>query len=83
MLSLFAQDMQSSDGLSSLFSNNTLIFWGAIAAIVIVPSALHYWAKVRANEARAALVQDLAARGMTPDEIREVLNASKLDKDNP
>ena len=81
MLSLFAQATQSTNGLSNLLSNNQLIFWGAIAAIVIVPSALHYWAKVRANESKAALVQDLAARGMTPDEIQAILKASKLDKD--
>lgn len=81
MLTLFAQTAES-NGLSGLFSNSTLIFWGAIAAIVIVPSALHYWAKVRANEARVALVQDLAARGMTPDEIQAILKATKLDKND-
>lgn len=78
MLPLLAQ---SSDSAARVLMNPTFIFFGFVALIVIVPSALHYWAKVRTADSRAMLVQDLAARGMSPEQIREILGAAKLDKD--
>lgn len=80
MLPLLAQTAEQTNGLQSLLSNQQLIMWASLTSMVIIPSVLHYWSKVRANDARAALVQDLAARGMTPDEIREVLRAARFEK---
>ena len=49
----------------------------ALSFVAILTSA---WAKVRQTEAVAALKQDLAARGMSADEIRTVLEAGSKTK---
>ncbi len=61
----------------------TLIFWGAIGAICVVPSISYYVFRWHKHELDAELKRDMIARGMTADEIERVLaagGASKNDK---
>jgi hypothetical protein len=51
-----------------------IVFWLAIALIVIVPSLAHYWAQVRKAEAEARLKEQMVERGFSPGEILAVIN---------
>lgn len=64
--------------MESLLHNNQLIFWGAIAAICIIPSIAHYWWKIRKLELEAALKQQMIQQGMSADEIQKVLNVKRV-----
>jgi hypothetical protein len=60
-------------------SNPVSVFWLAVAAMVIVPSALHYMRLARRDEHEAQLKRDMIARGMSADEIERVLAAKSVD----
>jgi hypothetical protein len=57
------------DGVMALFAIAGGLF---VALVAILATA---WTKVRQSEAASALKQDLAARGMSAEEIRTVLEA--------
>ncbi|HJS09396.1 MAG TPA: hypothetical protein VJ809_17135 [Pirellulales bacterium] len=56
-------------------SHPSNFFWLAIAAICIVPAALHYMRQMKRDEQTAALKRDMIARGMSAEEIERVLAA--------
>jgi hypothetical protein len=60
--------------------SDSFIFWTAIAAICIVPSALYYWRTIKQDEREAELKREMIARGMSADEIERVL-AAKSNKE--
>jgi hypothetical protein len=63
----------------SLLQNSTLIFWGAITLIVLVPTLAYCWAAVRKADAEAALKHEMIQRGMSAEEIERVLKAKSPD----
>lgn len=50
--------------------------WAAITLICVVPTAAHYWYKVRKAEWETDLKRDMVARGMSADDIERVLAAT-------
>jgi hypothetical protein len=57
-----------------------VIFWVAIAAIVIVPWVFYYWRQMKQDQHDAELKRDMIARGMSAEEIERIL-AAKSTKD--
>ena len=68
--------------IESIVGNPSLVFWGAIALICIVPAIAHYWWKVRRDELEAELKRSMVERGMSADEIVRVLEASKSGRES-
>ena len=66
--------------LVQLLSNNTLIVFGSITLICVVPSIAHYWWKVRKAEAEAVVKREMIQRGYTAEEIRLVLDSRPKDE---
>jgi hypothetical protein len=52
-----------------------VIFWVALAVIVVVPWALYYWRQVKQDQHEADLKREMIARGMSAEEIERVLSA--------
>ena len=72
---MWAQTDAAGGGWWQLLQNSSLIFWGCIALICIVPSIAHYWYKARRAEIDARLKQSMINQGMSVDEIERVLAA--------
>jgi hypothetical protein len=58
-------------------SHPSNFFWLAIAAMCIVPAALHYMRQMKLDEQQAQLKRDMIARGMSPEDIERVLAAKQ------
>ena len=58
-------------------TNPVSVFWVAVAAMCIVPAALHYMRQMKRDEQTAALKRDMIARGMSAEEIERVLAAKE------
>lgn len=56
---------------------HSVAFWGSIALIVIVPTLIVHWYKIRKEELSAGLKQQMIDRGFSAEEILAVIN------DNP
>lgn len=76
MAALFAQQAAESN-FWSWISQSDVIFWIAIALIVIVPASLYAIAEMRRDHINAELKRDMIARGMSAEEIERVLKAEK------
>lgn len=59
--------------------SGTVVFWGAITLMVIVPSLAYYWQQIKKTELDAGLKQSMIDRGMSADEIERVLRAGSKD----
>ena len=64
-----------------MWPSDTFVFWGAIAAICIVPSVLFYLRGVKQDQLEAELKRDMIARGMSAEEIERVLAAKSGGSD--
>lgn len=62
-----------------LLHNGTFIFWSAVTLMVTVPTIAHYCYQMRKASLDAALKRRMIDRGMSADEIRQVLSASGSD----
>ena len=62
-------------------SNPVSVFWLAVAAMVIVPSVLHYMRQAKRDEQESELKRDMIARGMSAEEIERVLAAKSSRSD--
>ncbi|MEX2142172.1 MAG: hypothetical protein WD894_23090 [Pirellulales bacterium] len=58
-----------------MWPSDAFVFWGAIAAMCIVPSVLYYLRGVKRDEQEVLLKRDMIARGMSAEEIERVLAA--------
>jgi hypothetical protein len=64
-----------------MWPSDAFVFWGAIAAICIVPSVLFYLRGVKQDQLEAELKRDMIARGMSAEEIERVLAAKSGGSD--
>jgi hypothetical protein len=62
------------------WDNPALIMWGAIALIVLVPTLGAYLVRWRRSELDASLKHEMIARGMSGDEIEQVLRAKSAKR---
>jgi hypothetical protein len=71
-MSIFFADLES---FFSHLNSGTLIFWGAVVIMSIVPTiswCVVHWHK---HEIDAQLKHEMIARGMSADEIERILSA--------
>jgi hypothetical protein len=66
--------------MTTILSNSTFIFWGAITLMATVPVIAHYWARVRKFEIEANLKQEMIRQGMSAAEIIQVLESGQGKK---
>ncbi len=59
-----------------LLQNPLIIIFGSVTLMAVVPSLAHYWYKVRRADIEATLKHDMLQRGMSAEDIQQVLNAS-------
>jgi hypothetical protein len=59
-----------------LLHNGAFVFWAAVVLICTVPTVAHYWYKARKASLEASLKRRMIDRGMSAEEIRQVLSAS-------
>jgi len=64
----------------NVLSSSSLVFWGAIVLICIVPTLTYYRHKTRQSEMDADLKMKMLEMGMTADEIERVLKAESTNK---
>jgi len=56
--------------------SSEMVFFGFVAAIILVPTLAHYWTTLRTKEWELSLKHAMLERGMSADEIERVLQAS-------
>ncbi len=56
--------------------NPVFFVFAWLTITTVVSSVAHYWHKVRKAELEAALKQEMIQRGMSADEIKQVIEAS-------
>ena len=64
--------------MSELLQNVNPVFFvfGWLTITTVVSSVAYYWHKVRKAELEASLKQEMIQRGMSADEIKQVIEAS-------
>jgi hypothetical protein len=65
-----------------LLNNSSLIFWGSVTLMVTVPSIAYYWYKIRKAELDHELKREMIQRGMSAEEICQVMRASSRRERN-
>ena len=61
--------------MEQLISSPFVFVWGILLLTVAVPVIAHQWYKVRKAELDASLKHDMLQRGMSAEEIAQVLEA--------
>lgn len=56
--------------------SSEMVFFGFLAAVILIPSLAHYWSTLRIKEWELSLKHAMLERGMSADEIERVLRAS-------
>jgi hypothetical protein len=59
-----------------VLQNPLFIIFGSVTLMAVLPTLGHYWYKARKAELEASLKQEMLQRGMSADEICQVLGAT-------
>ena len=59
-----------------LLQNPLVIIFGSVVLLSVVPTLAHYWYKSHKAMLEASLKEQMLQRGMSADEIQQVLEAS-------
>ena len=65
--------------MSELLNNKTLIVFGFLTLVCVVPVIAHHWYQIRVKEWEISLKHSMLERGMSAEEIKTVLEASTME----